>query len=221
VVTLVNWLLTNALYAGLIFVLVMCGMGIPIPEEMVFLTAGYVGSNNGAHVWILCLCGITGVMLGDSIPFYVGHHYGMAFLTRSWVAKLVKPHHIEKGQKFFDKHGSKAIFMARFVAGARMPAFFLSGAMGVKYWTFFLWDLLGALISCPVSVWLAYKYGNDAENIIRHYKPYFFGGLALIVLFGLFRWWRHNRKKNSRAAVIAAEPRLSIAPTSVGAEVHK
>jgi len=57
-------------------------MGVPIPEEMVFLTAGYVGSDNGAHVWILCICGVTGVMLGDSIPYYVGHHYGMAFLTR-------------------------------------------------------------------------------------------------------------------------------------------
>lgn len=197
-------------------------MGVPIPEEMVFLTAGYIGSNpeTGANVWMLCACGIIGVMLGDSIPYYMGHHYGMAFLTRPWVAKICKPHHIENGQKFAEKHGNWAIFLARFVAGARMPAFFMAGAMGVKYWRFFAWDLAGALISCPVSIWLAYRWGHAAEDIIREYKPYFFGGLALIVLFGVFRWWRHNRKKN-RTVVIATEPRVSMTPSEVGAEVRK
>ena len=60
-----------------------------------------------------------------------------------------------------------------------MPAFFLAGAMGVKYWRFFLWDLAGALISCPVSIWLAYRYGNAAAAIISKYKPYFFGALEI------------------------------------------
>jgi len=93
--------------------------------------------------------------------------------------------------------------------------------MGVKYWRFFACDLAGALISCPISIWLAYHYGHDAEEKIRENKPYFFAALGLIVLFGLFRWWRHNCKKNSKAALIAAEPRLSIAPAEVGAEVRK
>jgi membrane protein DedA with SNARE-associated domain len=216
----VEWFLAHALYAGLIFILVLCGMGVPIPEEAVFLTAGYFGKDHNANVWILALCGIIGVMLGDSIPFYVGHHYGMAFLTRPWVAKLFKPNLIEKGQKFAHKHGNWAVFMARFVAGARMPAFFLAGSMGVKYWKFFIWDLAGALISCPISVWLAFTYGHHAENYIREYKPYFFGGLALVVVIVALRIWRHSRSQNKESAVIAAEPVVPAAQP-VEAEARK
>jgi membrane protein DedA with SNARE-associated domain len=183
------------LYVGTFTVLILCGLGVPFPEEATFLAAGYACAKvPEASVWFLCFVGIIGIMGGDSIPFWVGRKHGMSFLRYKYVAKLMPPHRVEQVQKFFAKHGAKAVFVARFVAGLRMPTFFMSGTMGIKYRTFFFYDLLGALISCPTSIWLAWRFGEDAERLIKENTVYLFIFLGLIVGYIIFHIVTHREK---------------------------
>lgn len=192
----IDWMLGHALYAGLIATLVLCGLGLPIPEEVTFLAAGYAGAKHDANIIALCACGLIGIMLGDSIPYFVGKHYGMSFLSHAWITKLVKPRHVEATQVFFAKRGSKAILIARFLAGLRMPTFFMAGAMGVPFLTFFFWDLLGALVSCPVSIWVAYTFGESvAEKFVRQTHVFVFGAIGLCIVIVLYKWWRYRCKR--------------------------
>ena len=194
---IISWICAHPdfLYVCLPTVLIFCGMGLPIPEEIIFITFGYIGQQHNANVIVLCLAGLIGIMLGDSIPFFIGHHYGMKFLTRPWPAKLVKPHYVEKTKLFFAKWGSMSVFIARFLAGLRMPTFFMAGAMCVPFWKFFFWDFLGALISCPISIWLAYRFGRDAERMLKDCHVYIFAAIGLVVAFFIFKWWRNGRGK--------------------------
>ena len=181
------------LYFSTVVILVLCGMGLPIPEEATFLAAGYGASQVvGANVWILCLLGVIGIMLGDSIPFLLGMRYGMSILKHPFVARVLTPKTLQRTQEFFDRHGAKTVFFARFVAGLRMPTFFVAATMRVKYRTFFSWDLLGALISCPTSILLAYYYGPMAGELLSKSKPVLFLALGLFVAYIVFHYWRNS-----------------------------
>jgi membrane protein DedA with SNARE-associated domain len=182
------------LYAFVILILVVCGMGMPVPEEATFLAAGFAGQQLGANVWILCVCGVVGIMLGDSIPFYIGSRYGASVMRLRFFSKILSEKNRLRAQDFFHRHGSKTIFIARFVAGLRMPTFFMAGTMGVKYRTFFMWDLLGALISCPTSIWLAYTYGQIVKDWIARSHVYVFGAVGLIVLYMAYHIYSHREK---------------------------
>jgi len=184
------------LYIGTFAVLILCGLGVPFPEEATFLAAGYACKKIGgdASVEILCVIGVLGIMGGDSIPFWVGRKYGMSVLTHRFFKKFLPPHRIAQVQKFFTTQGARTVFIARFVAGLRMPTFFMAGTMGIKYRTFFMYDLAGALISCPTSIYLAWRFGTDAERMIKENHTYLFIALGLVVAYIVFHVVTHKDK---------------------------
>ena len=209
----VEGILSHGLLIGTVFVLVLCGMGLPVPEEIVFLTVGFVGAQQGLNIWLICAAGLVGILLGDSIPFFLGRRYGMGLLTRPFFARLISPASIDRTRNFFQEHGSKTIFAARFVAGLRMPAFFMAGAMGVVYPRFIFWDLLGAMISCPTSVWLAYTFGPLAMKYLRRGKLILAVLLGLIVVATVISIRRHARKAAAKTAPPAPEIKKEEAET--------
>ena len=182
------------LYFLTLIILILCGVGLPIPEELTFLIAGFAGAKLNANVWVLCAAGLVGIMLGDSLPFYLGRKYGLGLLQRWPFSKILSEKNIKRTQGFFEKHGSKTVFIARFVAGLRMPTFFMAGTMGVKYRTFFFYDLVGALISCPTSIWLAYEYGEIVKDWIAQSHLYIFAFLGVLVAYIVYHVWSHRDK---------------------------
>ena len=95
---------------------------------------------------------------------------------------------------------SLTVFIGRFLAGLRMPIFFMAGSMGTSYWRFAGWDLLGALISCPTSILLAYYYGKDAEEILRRNHKYLYIGIALVVIYIVYHIYSHRPQKDDPPA---------------------
>lgn len=184
------------LYIGTFVVLVLCGLGVPFPEEATFLAAGFACKKIGgdASVEILCVIGILGIMAGDSIPYWMGRKHGMSFLSHRFFKKFLPPHRIAQVQKFFTTQGARTVFIARFVAGLRMPTFFMAGTMGIRYRTFFLYDFVGAAISCPTSIYIAWRYGQDAERIIKENHTYLFIALGLVVAYIIFHIVTHREK---------------------------
>src|SRR5437868_5252916 len=105
-----NSILAQGLYPAVIITLVVCGLGVPLSEELVFLAAGWYGQTHGANVWWLCGCGIVGILLGDSIPYWVGRKYGVNVLKRRPFRWVLSAKGIERTRGFFGKHGAKAVF---------------------------------------------------------------------------------------------------------------
>jgi membrane protein DedA with SNARE-associated domain len=183
------------LYLGTFLILVVCGMGIPFPEEATFLVAGYAAAKiPDTNLWILCIAGVAGIIIGDSIPFYVGRRYGLSLLAKPFIAKILTPDRIERTKEYFRKHGSKTVFAGRFVAGLRMPTFFMAASMGVKYRTFVFWDLMGALISCPTSIVLAYYLGPKAEEYLHQSKVYMIIFACVVAAYGVYHYVSHRQK---------------------------
>ena len=197
---LVEWM-HNYGYFAVVGILVLCGIGLPIPEELTFILAGYTvhlvnhtEHMRGLNLKVMIACAMLGLLMGDSLLFMLGKYYGQSLLKR-WPFKMFfTPKRMEESIEFFHKYGHWTILMAGFVAGVRACTYFLAASMGVKYRRFIVLDICRALVTCPVSIWLGWKFGFHAEHIIHEYSlPVMIAVLLLAIYFGL-RWYIRKNK---------------------------
>jgi membrane protein DedA with SNARE-associated domain len=194
-------------YVAVFVVLVLCGIGLPIPEELTFITAGYVVHRVEASIWIMIVVALAGIVAGDSVTFYLGRKLGSKLLLRWPFNRVLTQQGLERSRAFFDKHGSKAVFIAGFMAGVRAPTFFLCGSMGLSYPRFVLFDFARAVVSCPVSIVLGYLFGQHAIAICHHFFRPIVVVLVLCVVVALVRWYaRHRREQLAHVQAPAAAP---------------
>jgi membrane protein DedA with SNARE-associated domain len=149
------------IYAGLFMILFLCGLGLPIPEELSLLTGGffvYLGVIRIYPTLVICLLGILG---GDLAIYSIGKKWGLDLLNHGKLRRVITKTRLERGRQFFCDHGSKTVFIARFISGLRVAAFFAAGTMGVKPGKFLLLDFLGALILIPLLILLGYYFGES------------------------------------------------------------
>ncbi len=172
-------------YSIIFGILVACGLGFPLPEDVPLIATGYLIWDETMR-WGPAI-GITmaGVLLGDTILFYLGQMLGIKLLESGRFLKKAK---VRRTRAYFRKYGDKLVFFARFVAGFRAAAFFLSGAMKMKYRKFILYDGVAALISVPVWILVGYGMGHyfgdeiaTALKKIEHLKK----GFSLVVFCAL------------------------------------
>ena len=74
-------------------------------------------------------------------------------------------HRYERLQIFFHTHGSKAVFMARFIAGVRFMAGPMAGAAGMPFFRFLGWNVLGAIVWCTLVVTIGYLVGDELYRV--------------------------------------------------------
>lgn len=190
----------NAAYAIIFGILVACGLGFPLPEDIPLVATGYLVWDGTMRWFPAISITLTGVLIGDTILFYLGHKLGHRRLQVFFSAKKIR-----RTRAYFRKYGDKIIFFARFVAGIRAVAFFLAGAMRMKYRKFIWLDALAALVSVPVWIvfgyGLGYYLGDEITKIlqkVKHFKN-IFSLLILIILVAMFvqiYLKYHRRPKN-------------------------
>ena len=175
-------------YLAPFVVLLLCGVGLPLPEEVSLLGAGMlVQQGQVEFVPITIVCGVA-ILLGDSVPFWLGRRYGLAALKVRWVNRVVHPERFARIQKRFEEHGNWATFICRFFAGIRIPGYFVAGMMGMSYPRFLLLDTLGVLISVPISIWLGKVFGDQIELLedrmddFHHLMAFLVVALVLILV---------------------------------------
>lgn len=147
--------------------LLLCGIGLPLPEEVALVGSGLLVHQGDVEFVRITLVCSSAILIGDSIPFWLGRHYGLAALRLRWVAKLLHPERFAKLEKRFTSHGNWAVFTCRFLPGLRIPGYFVAGTLRMSFPRFILLDGLGVLISVPTSIWFGKLFGASVEEL-RH-----------------------------------------------------
>ncbi|MDI1249635.1 MAG: DedA family protein [Lacunisphaera sp.] len=185
---------------GPFMVLILCGLGLPVPEDIVLLVAGAMGVMDG-YSWVeVSVLMYAGVMIGDSTIFFAGRFFGGKLRQAAWFQRYFSSPKQAKVERLFDHYHSFVLFFGRFLPGLRAPIFFTAGSMKVRYWKFFLFDGFAALISVPFFVWLGHwlwhKFQDDIvalEHALSRTKAYTLLVPILIGLglfFAIRIWWR-------------------------------
>src|SRR6187399_389806 len=137
---------------ALFLVLILCGLGLPIPEDIVLIAAGALAETDGRHWMETSAIMYGGVMLGDSTIFFAGRYFGGKLRTARWFQRSFSEKKQAKVEALFDRYHSWVLFVGRFLPGLRAPIFFTAGSTRVRFLKFFLLDGLAALISVPFFV---------------------------------------------------------------------
>lgn len=214
-------ILSKFSYIGLFGVLIAAGLGVPLPEDIPLLAAGWLAYRGSADFWLMILTGLAGVMVGDSLIFNMGRRYGMHIVEHKWLRRIAKPWLLEKARVLYANHGMKILFAARFMPGLRSVLFLTAGVFRIPFWKFFLIDGFAALISVPVWVWVGYKFSAHIEGILggTRVATMVIGGLlvASLIGWGIYEYYHNLRKKNREAmdAEAAIEQVVKSAPLVV------
>lgn len=151
--------------------------GLPVPGETALL-AGAALSRSGALFlpWVIATA-IAAAIFGDNIGFLIGRRGGRVLLDRFGSKLGLTPDRLVEFDRFFDKHGAKTVFIARFVTGLRVVGAVLAGASGLPWGRFLLYNATGAVAWATtfgaVGYFLAYSWETLEEWIGR-------SGLALL-----------------------------------------
>ena len=173
-------------------VLIACGLGLPLPEDVALITGGYL-AGKGPPVGVGSLSakifvGLAGILIGDSIIFRAGATYGEALLDTR-LGRHIPGEKVERIIGLFERHGAKFIMVARFLPGVRAVTYFVAGTTGVPYWKFLLFDGLAACLSAPGWVMLGHWAGkhrmlHKAWNVAKEVQ---FG--ILVAVFSAIALW--------------------------------
>ncbi|HJU29538.1 MAG TPA: DedA family protein [Candidatus Binataceae bacterium] len=196
---LTQWLSTWG-YLG-VFIFVFIGnLGIPVPEETVLLVAGFLAGRGDLDLRTLYAVGIASAVVGDCCGFLFGRTGGQRLLERLASRFSAVRRRYDRLQNFFRTHGAKAVFMARFIAGARFMAGPMAGAAGMGFARFLGWNVLGATIWCSLVITVGYLVGDELQWVasFAHRAGHWIalGAFLALVAIWLF-WWRERHQPRS------------------------
>ena len=185
-------------YLAVFGVLLACGFGVPIPEDVSLVSGGIIAGLGYADVRTMCMVGIAGVLMGDGLMFMAGKIYGTEILKFRLIAYLMTPKRYAQVQQKFERYGNWVLFVARFLPGLRTPIFLTAGmSQKVSFWRFLMMDGLAALISVPIWVYLGYWGASNIEalkHVMHQFQLGIFAILASVATVLIVLWWRRRQR---------------------------
>lgn len=161
--------------------------GIPVPGEIVLVTAAIMSSKHELSVSPhgVAIAGVLGAVIGDSIGYWVGREYGYKLFE---VLKRRFPGHfsddtIAYAEHIFSRYGMFAVFFGRFIALLRIFAGPLSGALRMHYPRFLIANVAGAICWAGGTTYAVYYLGKAAEKYLSTFS-YVALGIAVVLAFG-------------------------------------
>ena len=184
-------------YGAILGVLFICGLGVPIPEDITLLAAGILAAIDTISLTGALIAGFIGVMIGDSLLFFTGRYYGERAFKLPILRSIFTPERIYMARRRVRENSRFICFTARFLPGLRAPIFLTSGVMGVPPKIFFALDGFAALISVPVWVVLGWYFGKNMDkalDIAKEIQVYLIIGVVVLIIGYIF-FKKHQRKR--------------------------
>jgi membrane protein DedA with SNARE-associated domain len=199
-------------YAWLGGILLLCGFGLPIPEDISLIAAGYFawrgdqGLYPGLNVHMAFLVCFGAVLAGDTLAFFLGRFFGRRVLASALARKYFTPRRQLRVRAYFRKFGSRVVLVGRFTPGLRFTIFFTAGTLHVRPAVFLIYDFTAAAFSVPVLVYSAWFFGRQIDRVIVFARRTEHGILVALVLGIAFVVVKAIRRRRRLAAQMASAP---------------
>ncbi|GGZ86631.1 DedA family protein [Streptomyces echinoruber] len=195
-----------AVYAVVALVIGLESLGIPLPGEIILVSAALLSSRHtGVDPVVLGACATAGAVIGDSLGYAIGRKGGRPLLA--WLGRKFPRHfgeaHVATAERSFEKWGMWAVFFGRFIALLRIFAGPLAGVLRMPYWKFLIANVLGGICWAGGTTAVIHYVGVVAEAWLKRFS---WLGLVVAVLIGLTSMLVLKRRaKKAQAALREAE----------------
>lgn len=185
--------------------------GLPVPEELVLVTAGLVAfmahnpdrfpppyeGAEGVNVFTLAIVCFLAVFISDLIVYFIGKFFGGKIIKTKFFQKQVAGRGFDTINSWFQKYGGWACGIFRFTPGLRFPGHMSCGLLGIPLWKFMMIDGLAAMISVPTQVYFVATYGEVILDKLKEFKMAVGSALAVLILIWIIRKvYQKNVRKN-------------------------
>lgn len=210
---------SHSSYLLLILVLALTGAGLPIPEEVLVITAGIMASHGQWNPWLAFAACLLGALAGDCVMYAIGYYFGRNVVRehRYW-ARLVTPQREAQVEEKIARHGLKVLFLARFLVVFRSPVYLAAGILRLPFRRFFVFDLFCATAVIGTFFLLSYHYGQTITQWIRSAEILVTVVVVVVVLTAGLHLWRLHRQ---RVAPVASQPDGDESAAFAGSEEER
>jgi membrane-associated protein len=178
-------------YAMLFFVIFMeTGFVVTpfLPGDSLLFAAGTFAAIGSMNIYLLLGLLMVAAILGDTVNYSIGHYLG----ERAYNIKWLKKEYFDRTHAFFEKHGGKTIFLARFVPIVRTFAPFVAGIGNMPYSYFITYNFVGGITWVLLFTFAGFFFGNIP--FVRKNFEFVIIAIILISLVPMFVEWLKARR---------------------------
>jgi membrane protein DedA with SNARE-associated domain len=182
-------------YLGIALILILGGLGLPIPEEAPIILAAVLSKNGGLQ-WPLALAScLVGVLLGDMVVYLLGFFYGEKVLSLPLTRRLLTRQREAQIKGYFHRHGFKILVSGRFVPGFRTAAYLTAGILKLPPLKLLVTDIVAASLTTFLMFGLGYAFAHQIQSGIREVQQWITVILALsLAIWLLVRYDKARRR---------------------------
>lgn len=197
----------GALVYGLLFAIIFAETGLVVtpflPGDSLLFAAGAIAGTGLLDVRLVMILLFIAAVLGDAVNYSVGRYIGPRVFRsdgrRGRFERLLNPRHLERTHEFFERHGGKAVVMARFVPIVRTFIPFVAGAGAMTYSSFAFYNVFGGALWIVVCVGGGYLFGA-IPFVKQNFELVVLGIIGVSVLPMVVEAFRSIRSRSKTSA---------------------
>ena len=200
-------------YFGIFLVLVLGGLGLPVPEEAPIILAAVLSRKGAMSVPLAFGACLTGVIVGDFVVYFLGYFYGEKVLSLPLTRKFITKARETQIQGYFHRHGIKILILGRFAVGFRTAAYLTAGMLKLPPLRLFLTDLCAATFSTVLMFGLGYIFARQIEDGVKEAQHWVTIALAVgLSTWLLLRFYKARKRRGQLVGppvLVTNEPEIS------------
>ena len=197
---ILDWI-SNMGYPGIVLLMALESACMPVPSEIVMPFAGYLAYKGDLDFWSVAFAGALGCTVGSIAAYTFGFYAGRPLILRYGKYILVRERHLKTAERWFEKYGDKATFIARLLPVVRTVISLPAGIAKMNFKKFVFYSFVGSLPWTIMLTYVGYWLGPNWEDVVGVFR-----GLDVLVIAaaaGVVIWYvlrvRNHRKNNSKS----------------------
>jgi len=184
---------------AILFIVIFVETGLVImpflPGDSLLFAAGTFAALGSLNIFIITGLLMLAAVLGDTVNYWIGHLLGDK--VNNGEIKWIRKDYIDRTHKFFEKHGGKTIFLARFVPIIRTFAPFVAGVGRMSYGHFISYNLLGGITWVALFAFTGFFFGN-IPFIKHNFSLVILAIIVISLIPALVEAWKSYREKKQK-----------------------
>jgi membrane-associated protein len=164
-----------------------------LPGDSLLVMAGLYAAKGDLDILVLNALLIPLAIAGDATSYWIGTRAGPHLFNRPR-SRFFRPEHIRAAHEFYERHGGKAIILARFMPLVRTFVPVVAGIGGMSYRRFAAYNVVGATAWVASMTLIGYVLGSRFPLLVQHIETVIIVVVVLSILPGVFEWWKARRR---------------------------
>ena len=200
-------------------ILLLCGVGLPLPEDVPLIASGFFIQSGDMNLALAAFCAWCGIIGGDCILYTLGRNFGAEVTKIPFIGRHINVNRMCAWKSWFARYGVWVVVIGRLFAGIRGAMVVVAGATRFNFLKFIVADSLAAVVSGGLFMFLGYKFAKHRDRlmheIVPHIKDGMLIGLAVLLLAAIvwMLWRRHHRRGAAMPGLPVETRPAEVSPT--------